>query len=163
MNSIQIKVPRNLIKEFHQHPEPYGDFVVTLINEMYTDVYYKESGDFITITNDEDLILYLQENQVESREYFYRNGVFAFRNIEHYDKELFDSWRGIRPVNLKLEIDNNYMGPSRFILCVYWVEVGTIEVKDKNINVDVYETKLIDLFANDDISVIKSILEEYIK
>lgn len=35
--------------------------------------------------------------------------------------------------------------------------------KNNNINVDVYEVELIDLFANDNISEIKSILEEYIK
>ena len=54
MKSIEISVPRNLIKKFCPHPEPYGDvdYVVDLINGMYTDVFYREEGDFITITNE---------------------------------------------------------------------------------------------------------------
>ncbi|MCU0105673.1 hypothetical protein N7603_08380 [Acholeplasma vituli] len=58
MNSIEIIVPRNLIKKFYPHPEPYGDgyYVVDLVNGMYTDVFYKEERDFVTITNDKKLI-----------------------------------------------------------------------------------------------------------
>ena len=72
MKSIEIKVPRNLIQKFYQHPEPYGDgsYVVDLINGMYTDVFYREEGDFVTITNDSKLISYLKKNQVKAREYF---------------------------------------------------------------------------------------------
>lgn len=35
MKSIEIKVPRNLIRKFYPHPEPYGDgyYVVDLITD----------------------------------------------------------------------------------------------------------------------------------
>jgi len=59
MKSIEINVPKKLIKEVLSHPESYGDFVVILNNEMYTDVYQRENGEYITITNDEELIRYL--------------------------------------------------------------------------------------------------------
>jgi len=51
MNSIEVLVPRNVIKKFHPHPEPYGDgdYVVDLINGMFTDVFYREEGHFFTI------------------------------------------------------------------------------------------------------------------
>ena len=80
MKSIEISVPRNLIRKFYPHPEPYGDgdYVVDLINGMYTDVFYREEGDFITITNDKELISYLKKNQMKPREYFFRNGVFLY-------------------------------------------------------------------------------------
>ncbi|QWC00205.1 hypothetical protein KHQ88_01165 [Mycoplasmatota bacterium] len=60
MKSIEIIVPNELIKEFLPHPEPYGDFVVVLNNGMYTDVFQRDNGNYITITNDEKLIQYLK-------------------------------------------------------------------------------------------------------
>jgi hypothetical protein len=59
MESIHIKVPKNLIQSFEEHPEPYGDYVVILKNDMYTDVYKGDDGEWYTITNDEALIAYL--------------------------------------------------------------------------------------------------------
>lgn len=61
MKHYEFKVPRRLIKKFYPHPEEYGDYVVDLVNGMYTDVYEEEDGDFITITNDTKLIMYLLE------------------------------------------------------------------------------------------------------
>lgn len=63
MKSIEISVPRNLIRKLYPHPEPYGDgdYVVDLINGMYTDVFYREEGDFVTIINDKELISYLKK------------------------------------------------------------------------------------------------------
>ena len=64
MKSIEIKVPRNLIQKFYRHPEPYGEdaFVVDLVNGMHTDVFKKTDGEFVTITNDEELVAYLMKN-----------------------------------------------------------------------------------------------------
>ena len=44
MKSIEVIVPRSLIKKFYLHPEPYGDgaYVVDLVNGMFTDVFYRE-------------------------------------------------------------------------------------------------------------------------
>ncbi|WIF88292.1 hypothetical protein [Acholeplasma laidlawii] len=65
MKSIEVIVPRNLIKKFYPHPEPYGEnaFVVDLINGMYTDVFKRPNGEFVTITNDEKLIKYLTKKR----------------------------------------------------------------------------------------------------
>ena len=48
MKSIEVIVPRKLIKKFYLHPEPYGDgaYVVDLINGMFTDVFYREEGGY---------------------------------------------------------------------------------------------------------------------
>jgi hypothetical protein len=54
---------------------------------MYKDVYYREEGDFITITNDKELISYLKKNRIKSIEYFFRNGVFSLRQVQKFDKE----------------------------------------------------------------------------
>jgi hypothetical protein len=54
---------------------------------MDKDVYYREEGDFITITNDKELISYLKKNRIKSKEYFFRNGVFSLRHVQKFDKE----------------------------------------------------------------------------
>lgn len=61
MKHYEFKVPRRLIKKFYPHPEEYGDYVVDLVNGMYTDIYCCDDGNFITITNDTKLIMYLLE------------------------------------------------------------------------------------------------------
>lgn len=103
MKSIEINVPRNLIKKFYPHPEPYGDgdYVVDLINGMYTDVFYREEGDFITITNDKELISYLKKNQMGPRDYFFRNGVYSFRHVADYDSITIDEWKDISPISVR--------------------------------------------------------------
>jgi hypothetical protein len=42
MKSIEVIVPRKLIKKFYKHPEPYGDgaYVVDLINGFYFNIGY---------------------------------------------------------------------------------------------------------------------------
>jgi len=62
MKHYEFKVPRSIIKKFYPHPEEYGNYVVDLVNGMYTDVYCCENDDFITITNDSQLIMYLLED-----------------------------------------------------------------------------------------------------
>lgn len=79
MDSIKINVPRNLVKEFHDHPEEYGDFIVTLINGMTTDVYVDESNELYTITNDEELIKYLDITLLKQQSKSYN-----FDKYEHY-------------------------------------------------------------------------------
>ena len=90
MKSIEAIVPRNLIKKFHLHPEPYGDgaYVVDLVNGMVTEVFYCEMGDFVTITNNKEIISYLKTNHMIPRTYFLRNGVFSFREKKDCDLEL---------------------------------------------------------------------------
>ncbi|MFA6801761.1 MAG: hypothetical protein WCR19_06595 [Acholeplasmataceae bacterium] len=121
MKSIEIIVPRNLIKKFYPHPEPYGDgdYVADLINNMFTDVFYREEGDFITITNDKELISYLLKNPVEPREYFFRNGVYSLRHVADYDNLLIDDWKNTSPIIVQLDLPKEHHLPSQFMFFFY--------------------------------------------
>ena len=162
MKSIEIKVPRNLIKKFYRHPEPYGDgdYVVDLINGMYTDVFYREEGDFITITNDKELISFLKKNQVKSREYFFRNGVFSLRNVADCDKELVEDWKKISSISIQLDMPNDHYLPSPFMFCFYWIEVGKAMIEGNRMTLDVYEKELIHMI---DVGVALDLILEHHK
>ena len=162
MKSIEIKVPRNLIQKFYPHPEPYGDgdYVVDLINGMYTDVFYCEEGDFITITNDKELISYLKKNQMKPREYFFRNGVFSLRHVEDCDSTLIQDWIKTSPVSIQLEIPERHNLPSQFMVCFYWIEVGKVTIEDNKLIFNVYEKELISMI---NIGVVIDLIIEQIK
>lgn len=162
MKSIEINVPRDLIKKFYRHPEPYGDgdYVVDLINGMYTDVFYREEGDFITITNDKDLISYLKNNQMKSREYFFRNGVFSLRHVADCDNEPIDEWKHVSPISVKIDLPENHDLPSQFMFCFYWIEVGKAMIEGNRMTLDVYEKELIHMI---DIGVVLDLIFEYHK
>src|SRR5690554_3387031 len=139
MKTREMIVPRDLIKKFYPHPEPYGDgdYVVDLVNDMYTDVFYREEGDFITVTNNKALISYLQKNQMKSREYFYRNGVYSLRHVEGCDSILIKDWIKRTPITVQLEIAIEHDLPSEFMLCFYWIEVGKATIQDNKMTLDV--------------------------
>lgn len=145
MKTREMIVPRDLIRKFYPHPEPYGDgdYVVDLINGMYTDVFYREEGHFVTITNDIELIRYLKKNQLHPREYFFRNGVFALRIVEKCDEELILNWKSINPITLKVDIPSGHNLPSEFMFCFYWIEVGRATIEGNMITLEVYEKDLI--------------------
>lgn len=160
IKAIEIIVPRNLIKGFYQHPEPsYGDgyFIVVLINDMYTDVYYREEGDFGTITNDKELVSYLRKNKSKSRKYFFRNGVYSLRNVQDCDDELIEKWKNISPISIRLEIPISHNLPSEFMFCLYWREVGKAEIEENIMTLNVYEKDLIHM---KDIGVLLDLLIE---
>lgn len=162
MKTREIIVPRDLIKKFYPHPEPYGDgdYVVDLINDMYTDVFYREEGDFITVTNNKALISYLQKNQLKSREYFFRNGVYSLRHVEDCDIILIKDWIKRTPITVQLEIPIEHNLPSEFMLCFYWIEVGKAKVVDNKMTLEVYEKELIRMI---DIGVAIDLIIEQIK
>ena len=159
MKSIEINVPRNLIQKFYRHPEPYGDgdYVVDLINGMYTDVFYREEGDFITITNDKELISYLKKNRMKPREYFFRNGVFSLRHVADCDNEPIDEWKHISPISVQIDLPENHILPSQFMFCFYWIEVGKALIEGKRMTLDVYEKELVHLI---DIGVVLNLIIE---
>ncbi len=142
MKSYEVVVPRNLIKKFYLHPEDFGDgaYVVDLINGMYTDVFYNENGDFITITNNKELISYLKSNESKPRDYFYRNGVFALRVIEDYDADLIKHCKSKKD-DYKISLKSSL--PTNFLLCFYWIEVGLFTYKDNLLTLRVFENNLI--------------------
>lgn len=145
MKTRTIIVPRDLIKKFYPHPEPYGNgsYVADLVNGMFTDLFYQEQGDFVTITNDNALISYLKKSQMKPREYFFRNGVFSFRHVQDCDSELIESWKMISPVSVQMDIPNEHNLPSEFMFCFYWIEVGKATIEKNIMTLDVYETELI--------------------
>lgn len=159
MKVINAKVPRNLIKKFCPHPEVYGDFIVVLINDMYTDVYYCEEGDFFTPTNDKKLVKYLKKNKMGPRKYFYRNDVFAFRYQSKYDFELLESWKEVFPIVLELDIKNSHVIPPLFMFCYKWAEIGIVTIIEKKLTLNIYEKALI---KNLDLEHVFNILKNYI-
>ena len=161
MKSIEINVPRDLIKKFYRHPEPYGDgdYVVDLINGMYTDVFYREECDFITITNDKELISYLKKNQMKPREYFFRNGVFSLRHVADCDNELINEWKNISPISVRLDLPKDHNFPPQFMFCFYWIEVGKVTIQSNRLTLDVFEKEFIQMM---DIGVALGLLKECI-
>lgn len=162
MKTREIIVPRDLIKKFYPHPEPYGDgdYVVDLVNGMYTDVFYREAGDFITITNDSALISYLKKNLIKPRDYFFRNGVFSLRHVQDCDIELINEWKNISPISIQLDIPQDHNLPSKFMYCFYWIEVGVATLVDNRVTLDVYEKELIHMI---DIDVVLDLILEHLK
>lgn len=159
MKSINVKVPRELIVKFYPHPEVYGDFVVDLVNGMYTDVYYREDGDFITPTNDTKLIRYLKDNPRKSREYLYRNGVFSLRKIFDYDHHTFREWEFSSSKKIEVELSNINQKQFELILCYKWVEVGLVKLSSNKLTLIIYEKELIDDL---DINIAFDLIRQYL-
>jgi hypothetical protein len=159
MKSIEVIVPRNLIKKFYLNPEPYGDgaYVVDLVNGMYTDVFYREMGDYVTITNDKEIISYLKTNYVKPKNYFLRNGVFSFLEIENDELTLIEEWKKIPPIHIQMDITEGHNLPSEFIFCFYWIEVGKVSIKANRLTLDIFEKDLIQMI---DIGIALDILQE---
>ncbi|HPQ21600.1 MAG TPA: hypothetical protein PK147_07095 [Saprospiraceae bacterium] len=161
MKSIEVIVPRNLIKQFYLHPEPYGDgaYVVDLVNGMFTDVFYREMGDFVTITNDKEIISYLKTNYVKPKNYFLRNGVFSFRDIENGDSDLIEEWKKISPIHIQMDLPKDHKLPSEFIFCFYWIEVGKVTVESNRLTLDIHKKQFIQMI---DIGVALDLLLEHL-
>ena len=91
--SIQVIVPRLLIKKQFPHPELYGEILVELLNGMVTDVYTdEEDGHLFTITSDEEIINYLSENKIDDPFIEIKNNELVFRTLLHKDKNLVLKW-----------------------------------------------------------------------
>ena len=145
MKSKLMKVPRNFIKKFYQHPEPYGDgyYVVTLINDMYTDIFYHEDGYFLTRTNNTELIRYLKHNTSAPRIYFYKKDKFSLRHVEVFDNATLIDWNSRKPIIKKIKLSKTHNLPEKFMVCFCWVEVGFATIKDELMMLSIYENKLI--------------------
>jgi hypothetical protein len=53
-DTIKLFIPKELIKKVQKHPEEYGDKIVILNNDMWTDVYEDDDGKYYSWTNDEE-------------------------------------------------------------------------------------------------------------
>ena len=76
MKSIKLVIPRMLVISFYQHPEPYGEFIVELENGMTTDVYKENNGSLYTLTNNDELISYVNNNVIEMTIFKLRENTF---------------------------------------------------------------------------------------
>jgi len=92
MNTVTMVVPRTLVKHHSPHPEPYGESIVVLINDMYTDVYTNDSGELCTITNNEALIDYLKSNQLKDSKVFLKHSSLKIRSIDFDDTKQLQHW-----------------------------------------------------------------------
>ena len=92
MKSIEVIVPRMLIKNHLPHPEDYGESLVELLNGMVTDVYTNYNGDLFTMTNDRELIKYLEHSDVDDCIYTLNSNSIQLRTIRISDIELLMNW-----------------------------------------------------------------------
>ena len=60
-DTIKLYIPKELIVSEDEHPEEYGQLIVVLKNDMWTDVYTDKDGNFYSITNNVDLIKYVHD------------------------------------------------------------------------------------------------------
>jgi len=92
MKSIEIIVPKMLIKHHLHHPENYGESLVELLNGMVTDVYTNDKGYLFTITNNLKLIEYLDRNSVQEKSYVLSNQRVELCTIQASDSEMCLGW-----------------------------------------------------------------------
>jgi hypothetical protein len=146
-------VPRLLIKHQLPHPEFYGEILVELLNGMVTDVYTdEEDGRLFSITNDEDLIKYLEENKLDEPYIEIKNKDLLFRTILHKDKDLVLKWFNSNLINQYeyemtniIEFISHTISSSshQFVINYKKVDIGlfgfSIINDEANFNFDVYE------------------------
>lgn len=83
MDTKKIVIPKFMLKEADGHPDEYGEFVVTLANGMYTDIYIDETNDEIyTYTNDEALIKYIEDTKRRMKKMKNYVKISSTRNIQ---------------------------------------------------------------------------------
>jgi hypothetical protein len=126
---------------------------------MYTDVFYREAGDFVTISNDNMLIFYLKKNKQKSRDYFIRIGVYSLRNKEDFDIQSIEDWNEVTPILVELGLPHLHKLPNEFMFCFYWIEVGYATIKDRTMILKVYEKNLLHMM---DIGVAIDLIIEYL-
>ena len=114
MKSIEVIVPRALVKKHYPHPEFYGESIVELKNGMDTDVYTDEDGYLFTITSEEELIRYLQENYLDERVVLLESSRLKLRSINHQDTGLLFNW-----FNQKTNYSYNDLGLDKESVITY--------------------------------------------
>ena len=138
MKSIEVIVPRLLVKKHYPHPEFYGESIVQLKKGMVTDIYTNEDGYLFTITNDENLIEYLQENYVDDKNLFINLNKISIRSICHNDINFLFEWfnqttnYSYNDLGLDIESISVFVSHSRtmyshlFMIAINKADVGLI-------------------------------------
>ena len=92
MKCIKIIVPRMLIKHHKPHPEPYGESIVELLNDMVTDVYTDDTNNLVTETNNTKLIEYLKDNYTQDKRYVLNDNGIKLSSIKPSDLKTVLTW-----------------------------------------------------------------------
>ena len=163
-------VPRLLIKHQLPHPEFYGEILVELLNGMVTDVYTnEEDGRLFSITNDEDLIKYLEDNKLDEPYIEINNKDLLFRTILHKDKDMVLKWFNSNLINQYeyemtniIEFISHTISSSshQFVINYKKRDIGlfgfSIINGEANFNFDVYE---LDIPNNEEDFIFKCAIE----
>ena len=171
MKRIKVVVPRMLIKHHLPHPEPYGESLVELLNGMITDVYTNEQGELYTLTNNDKIIRYLNENSVKEPHYVVQNQKIQLITVQQSDAEVVLKWMNasIEESDLKYSLDDVRLYLSHaitknahvFIVKKSDVLVGiagyTIIQNEAIINLSFYEEYVVTLLDED--KALKSLLK----
>lgn len=105
MKSIKLVIPRMLIIGFYQHPEPYGEFIVELENGMTTDVYKENDGSLYTLTNNDELISYVNNKVIETTIFKVRENDILMRSAEKKDVKIIIEYYKNNIDNFKDDIE----------------------------------------------------------
>lgn len=97
MKSVSMIVPKNLVKNHLPHPEYYGESIVELENGMFTDVYTDEVGELYSITNNQELIRYLQSSESQPKQTVLEVDNVQLRSVTFDDFSLIHQWLTMSP------------------------------------------------------------------
>lgn len=135
MRTRKMIVPRSIVKRHVPHPEYYGESIVELANGMATDVYTLADGLLYTITNNEDLIKYLEIQEEHEKEERILFTPFTLTNIQTKDAKILQEWFLVWPFRRAQSIDNElcivleYISHAKTLYSnVYLVSMNTIKV-----------------------------------
>lgn len=156
MKSIEIIVPRTLVKKHYPHPEFYGESIVELKNGMDTDIYTNDDGYLFTITSEEDLIKYLKENYEDDQKLLLESNQLKLRSINHHDTDLLFTW-----FNLQTNYSYNDLGLDKDSVITYISHSRTMFSHLFMISVNEIDLGLIGYTVIDGVAVIN--LEIYLK
>ncbi|TVP94552.1 MAG: hypothetical protein EA374_06555 [Acholeplasmatales bacterium] len=92
MKTHHVIVPRAVVKHFLPHPEPYGEALVVLLNDMWTDVYTNDANQLYTPTNDKALIRYLKSCTVTEPSFSHQAGQLQVRSATFSDVPTLAAW-----------------------------------------------------------------------
>jgi len=156
MKSIEVIVPRELVKKHYPHPEFYGESIVELKNGMDTDIYTNEDGYLFTITNEDELIEYLQENYMDDQVVLFESIQLQIRSINHQDTDLLFAW-----FNKKTNYSYNDLGLDKDSVITYISHSRTVYSHLLMISVNEINLGLIGYTVIDGVAIIN--LEIYLK
>jgi hypothetical protein len=103
MKTKKCIVSRHLVVAHMPHPEPYGESIVVLENDMTTDVYTDDQGRLYTETNNFKLIQYLKKHESVEEVICLSHQDLHLITLNHQDSIVVYDWLKNEPYDLSLE------------------------------------------------------------